>query len=178
MIDFLRADGSARQDCPECPIAMGNRRLFLRDMGLAVAAALMATGLSPSRALAALVAEIRPVNRRGPFVSYAAPKSEAVLVDSDNEVIIARAGRNVYAFSMRCPHKGAKLEWIEAESKIFCPRHKARFSASGDHLSGRRSRNLDRHALQLQGGLIVVDTETVYREDQHVTQWQKALITI
>jgi hypothetical protein len=88
---------------------------------MAAAATLLASGLSPASALANLVAEIRPLRRRGALLSYAVPKGEAVLIDSDNDVIIARSGRYAHAFSMRCPHKGAKLQWREAESKIFCP---------------------------------------------------------
>lgn len=165
-------------DCPECPIAMANRRKFLRDMGIAAAATLLASGLSPAAALANLVAEIRPLRRRGPLLSYAVPKGEAVLVDSDNDVIIARSGRFAHAFSTRCPHKGARLQWHEDESKIFCPKHKARFDASGDHVSGRRSRNLDRYAIRIQDDALAVDTDTLYREDEQPDAWQKAVVAI
>ena len=177
MTDAPHKAQAQEQDCPDCPIATASRRRFLRDMGLAVAATLLASGLSPSSVLANLVAEVRPLRRRGALLSYAVPKADAVLVDSDNDVIIARSNRMVHAFSMRCPHKGAKLEWREAESKIYCPKHKARFDASGDHFSGRRSRNLDRYAIQLQSGSIVVDTDTLYREDRNSDQWQKAVIS-
>jgi cytochrome b6-f complex iron-sulfur subunit len=145
---------------------------------MAAAATLLASGLSPASALANLVAEIRPLRRRGALLSYAVPKGEAVLVDSDNDVIIARSGRYAHAFSMRCPHKGAKLQWREEESKIFCPKHKARFDASGDHVSGRRSRNLDRYPIRIQDGALVVDTDTLYREDEQLDSWQKAFVGV
>jgi cytochrome b6-f complex iron-sulfur subunit len=145
---------------------------------MAAAATLLASGLSPASALANLVAEIRPLRRRGALLSYAVPKGEAVLVDSDNDVIIARSGRYAHAFSMRCPHKGAKLQWREEESKIFCPKHKARFDASGDHVSGRRSRNLDRYPIRIQDGALVVDTDTLFREDEQLDSWQKAFVGV
>jgi nitrite reductase/ring-hydroxylating ferredoxin subunit len=146
-------------------------------MGLAVAATLLASGLSPSSALASLVAEIKPMRRNGARLSYALPKGTAVLVDSDNDVIIARVDRSVYAFSIRCPHKGARLQWREAEGKIYCPKHKARFDAKGEHVSGRRSRNLDRYAIEVQAGTVVVDTDSLFREDQNGDRWRAAVIT-
>jgi nitrite reductase/ring-hydroxylating ferredoxin subunit len=152
------------------------RRGFLRDVGLTVAAALIASGLEPHAALASLVTRIKPVRSKGALRTYAIPSSDAVMIDVDNDVIIARSKGKVYAFSRRCPHKGAGLVWHESESRIFCPKHKARFDMDGDHVSGRQSRNLDRYAIRLQGSEIVVDTDTVYRGDQNAREWQAAVI--
>jgi nitrite reductase/ring-hydroxylating ferredoxin subunit len=163
--------------CGECPIVT-NRRRFLRDVGMTVAATLVATGLRPHAAFAALVTEVRPTRTTGASRSYAVPAANAVLVDSDNDVIITRYRSKVYAFSRRCPHKGARLVWHEDESRIFCPKHKARFTADGDHASGRRSRNLDRYGLRLQGREIVVDTDSVYREDENAQAWASAFVTV
>ena len=98
------------------------------------------------------------------------------MIDVDNDVIIARSAGKVYAFSRRCPHKGAGLVWHESESRIFCPKHKARFDVDGDHVSGRKSRNLDRYAIRLQGREVIVDTDALYREDENPREWQSAMI--
>lgn len=178
MTDAPQHDAGSARDCQECPIATANRRRFVRDAAMAVAATFLAPALLSSPALASLIAETRPLKAKGPLLSYSIPGEEAVLVDSDNEVIIARTGRTVRAFSTRCPHKGAKLQWREAESKFFCPKHKARFDSSGDHVSGRRSRNLDRFAIRIQEGNLVVDTDAVLREDGDSTRWRNAFIEL
>lgn len=163
--------------CGECPIATSRRR-FLRDVGMTVAATLVATGLRPHAAFAALVSEVRPSRIAGPFRGYSVPKIDGVMVDSDNDVIITRYRGKVYAFSRRCPHKGARLVWHEDESRIFCPKHKARFMSNGDHASGRRSRSLDRYGLRLQGRELVVDTDALFREDENPQEWASAVITV
>lgn len=163
--------------CGECPIAT-NRRRFLRDTGLAVVAALVASGLRPGIAIARLVSEIRPVRVNGDLRTYIIGESDAVMIDADNDVIVARSQGKVYAFSLRCPHKGARLVWHDDESRIYCPKHKARFFGDGEHTSGRRSRNLDRYALRRDGREIVVDTGTLYREDKDASAWQTAVIRL
>lgn len=163
--------------CVECPLAT-NRRRFLRDAALTAVATLAATGLRPNAALASLVTAITPTRKAGPLRAYAIPSADAVMVDDGNDVIIARYRGNIYAFSRRCPHKGARLVWHESEDRIFCPRHKARFTSGGDHASGRRSRNLDRYGLRRQGSEIIVDTDTIYREDENPERWRSALVAI
>jgi nitrite reductase/ring-hydroxylating ferredoxin subunit len=163
--------------CRECPLAT-NRRQFFRDTGLAVLAALVASGLRPGIAFARLVTDIRPVRTNGNLRSYIIGESDGVMIDADNDLILARSQGRVYAFSMRCPHKGARLVWHNDESRIYCPKHKARFFAHGEHASGRRSRNLDRYPLWRQGREIVVDTGTLYREDKDGSAWQAAVITL
>jgi len=163
--------------CGDCPIAT-NRRRFLRDAAFTAVATLVATGLRPNAALANLVTGIVPVRKAGPLMNYAVPSTDAVMVDDENDVIITRYRGKVYAFSRRCPHKGARLVWHESEDRLFCPKHKARFTAGGDHASGRRSRNLDRYGLRQQGREIVVDTDTVYREDDDPQAWRSAVIAV
>jgi nitrite reductase/ring-hydroxylating ferredoxin subunit len=100
------------------------------------------------------------------------------MIDSDNDVILARSRGKVYAFSLRCPHKGTRLDWHEDESRIFCPKHKARFFADGQHASGRTTRNLDRYAIRREGRGVVVDSNSLYREDIDHSQWQSAVIAL
>ncbi len=37
----------------------------------------------------------------------------------------------VFAFSLDCPHKGRMLEWVDAENRLYCSKHKAHFGADG-----------------------------------------------
>jgi nitrite reductase/ring-hydroxylating ferredoxin subunit len=173
----LSRDDASVKGCGDCPIAT-NRRRFLRDTGLAVVAALAASGLRPGLALARAVAEIRPVRSRGALRSYVVGATDSVMIDVENDVILARSRGKIYAFSLRCPHKGTRLEWHENESRIFCPKHKARFLTDGQHASGRKTRNLDRYPLHREGREVIVDTSTLLREDLEGSAWQSAQLAV
>jgi nitrite reductase/ring-hydroxylating ferredoxin subunit len=176
-LDEMNRSTAGGEACGECPIAT-NRRRFLRDTGFAVVAALVASGLRPGLALASAVVEIRPVRSRGALRSYVISAADGAMIDADNDVILARSRGKVYAFSLRCPHKGTRLEWREDESRIFCPKHKARFLADGEHASGRRTRSLDRYALRREGREVVVDTDRLFREDTDQAAWQSAQVAV
>lgn len=143
-------------------------------------AALFAAGAvsSPAVALAKTAAEVTPSRVRGVFRSYAVPATDSVSVDVDNDLILARWQNRVYAFSLKCPHRGTRLQWHGSEERIFCPKHKARFVPNGAHDSGRRSRDLDRYAISRQAGSVVVDLGTVLRADLDAPAWTAAVVVI
>lgn len=164
--------------CDECPLVT-SRRAFLRDVGLAAAAALAGVSLvSPATALAQTISEIEPVGARLLERTYAVPAGDSVSVDVDNDVIIARWQNRVYAFSLRCPHKGTGLEWRQSEERVYCPKHKARFTANGSHVSGRGSRDLDRYAIRSDGQRIVVSLGHAFRSDTEPEAWAKAVVSL
>jgi nitrite reductase/ring-hydroxylating ferredoxin subunit len=84
----------------------------------------------------------------------------------------------VYAFSLRCPHRGTRLEWLTSERRIFCPKHKARFTPEGAHDSGRQSRDLDRYDITRRGSAIAVDLAALRRADQDPVAWRAAVIVL
>lgn len=165
--------------CSECPTAVASRRAFLSGVGVMVAALFAAGELSsPAAALASTIAEIRPSRTRGVLRTYALPSTDSVSVDVANDLILARWQNRVFAFSLKCPHRGARLEWRNGEQRIFCPKHKARFTANGTHDSGRGSRDLDRYALSRQNGSVVVDVGSVLRADENAEAWRAAVIVV
>lgn len=163
--------------CQACPHAT-DRRAFLRHMALAVAGTLAVTGLSPGTAFASGARYITPLAGGGNQRRYDLPRADGVSIDSSNEVIIARWQGHVYAFSLRCPHRGTKLVWHADESRVFCPKHKARFRPDGAYDSGRRTRALDRYAVRRQGAQLVVDLAAVLREDADALRWATAAVTV
>ena len=163
--------------CQACPHAT-DRRAFLRHMALAVAGTLAVTGLSPGTAFASGARYITPLAGGGNQRRYDLPRADGVSIDSSNEVIIARWQGHVYAFSLRCPHRGTKLVWHADESRVFCPKHKARFRPDGAHDSGRNTRSLDRYALTLQAGDVVVELDTLYRIDEDAAAWERAVVSV
>jgi nitrite reductase/ring-hydroxylating ferredoxin subunit len=170
-------DRAGGAECDACPLVT-DRRAFLRAVAIAVAASVAASGVSASAAFAKGVGAIAPIgpNARGP--RYALPAADGVSIDTGNEVIVARVQGRVYAFSSRCTHRGAKLVWHADESRVFCPKHKARFRPDGMHDSGRSTRALDRYAVQLEGSALLVDLDTLYRVDQDPTGWERAMATV
>ena len=165
--------------CDACPAAVASRRAFVRDV-VTMVAGLFAVGAiaSPAAALVHAASEIRSTRTNGLMRAYAIPTVDTISVDAGNDVILARWQNRVYAFSLKCPHRGTHLEWITDQRRIFCPKHKARFLADGSHDSGRQSRDLDRYGLSRQGGSVVVDLGTVLRADIDREAWQAAVIAI
>jgi nitrite reductase/ring-hydroxylating ferredoxin subunit len=171
--------GEAERACGDCPAAVATRRAFIRDVA-AMAAAALAIGVtaSPAAALARAAGEIRPARSRGLIRTYAIPQTDSISVDVDSDLILARWQNRVYAFSLKCPHRGTRLEWHADERRIFCPKHKARFTPDGAHDTGRQSRDLDRYAIARQGGSVAVDLGAVLRVDTDAKGWAAAVVAL
>lgn len=165
--------------CSECPVANASRRVFLRDVAAAVIGSLaIAAAASPAAALTASVTEVRPVSGAGRRRIYEIPKTDSVAVDEANEVIIARWQNRVYAFSLKCPHRGSRLEWRASEQRVYCPKHKARFQPDGAHASGRASRDLDRYGVTRDAASLVVELDVVFRADREAAAWRAAVVAV
>lgn len=174
----MRKSGSAHDvSCAKCPLAM-DRRTFLHGAALAVAATLAAVGAAPGAAFAANVRAIAPSSGAGRQRAYRLPTADGVSVDDANDVIIARWQERVYAFSLRCPHRGTRLEWHGDESRIFCPKHKARFRPDGSHDSGRSTRDLDRYEVQRRGEELIVMLDALRRVDEDPAGWSAAMVLV
>jgi nitrite reductase/ring-hydroxylating ferredoxin subunit len=133
---------------------------------------------SPAAALARAAGEIQPTSAGGLLRTYAIPSADSIAVDVRNDLILARSRNRVYAFSLKCPHRGTRLEWHGDEQRIFCPKHKARFTPSGAHDTGRQSRDLDRYQISRQGALVAVDLGTVLRADTDAQAWSAAVVVV
>ncbi|HET9012152.1 MAG TPA: Rieske (2Fe-2S) protein [Gemmatimonadaceae bacterium] len=171
------AEVNAGKACDACPLAT-DRRGFLRDMAIAVVAAVAVAGLAPGAAFARSVHAISPLASTAVRRRYELPRTDGVSIDDENEVILARWQNRIYAFSLRCPHRGTRLTWHADESRVFCPKHKARFRPDGAHDSGRRSRALDRYDLRLEGSDVVVDLGSLHRVDEDPDGWNAAVLSV
>lgn len=167
-----------QDECSHCELATMGRRVFLQRAGLAAAAALAALGAAPSSAFAATVSTIKPGRTLGNSRSYRMLATDGVYVDAANEVILARWQNQIYAFSLACPHRGATLEWRQAENRVFCPKHKARFRPDGAHDSGRESRDLDRFDIRRVGTGVAVALDAKLRSDTDVAAWRAAVVNV
>jgi Rieske Fe-S protein len=150
------------------------RRVFLRDAAMA-AAAVVAVG---SRASAMPVRFIEAISSTAAEVRYAIPAGDGVNIDKDKEVIVARNGKNVYAFGLSCPHQNTALRWNAGEHRFQCPKHKSLYSADGVYQSGRATRSMDRFPVKKDGANIVVNLDKLLEEDQDVADWKAAFIAV
>jgi len=156
----------------DCPLA---RRAFLKDVSL-FAAALAAAGLAP-RGASAL--PIRALSRERAEVRYPIPAKDGVRFDDENEVILVRFGGRVYAFLLSCPHQNTALKLDPAGTGgFYCTKHESRYKPSGEFISGRATRNMDRFAIRRDGASVAVNLDVYYESDSEPAQWAGAVITV
>ena len=169
---------SNTNECHACPAHELSRRAFLRNAALAAAATLAAMGAVPGAAFADVVRAVEPLGAAGAERVYGIPAADGAVIDAENDVVLVRWQGLAYAFSLACPHRGARLVWHADEGRVFCPKHKARFRPDGAHDSGRGTRNLDRYEVRREGATLVVALDRVYRADTDAAAWAGAVASV
>jgi len=167
------------QECSEhdCFLPTSRRR-FLRDTFLSAAGAMVAVGMTRKAALAMPLEFANAKRASGSQRSYSVPAGDGAQVDKDNEVILVRWQNAIYAFALSCPHQNTALKWDDRDHGFQCTKHHSKFGADGTYIagSGRATRNMDRFAIQVQGGAVSVDLDKLYQEDEDAPQWQAAVV--
>jgi len=153
-----------------------DRRAFVRAAALGVLGALAGEVALPEIARSLGTAAGTRVGRSE--LRYALPSGDVVQVDEGNDLILVRWQGRAYAFSAKCPHRGSRLEWRASESRVFCPKHKARFRADGAHDSGRSSRDLDRYDIRREGSSLVIRLDVLRRADTDPAGWAAAVVAL
>jgi len=72
--------------------------------------------------------------------------------------IVAHHPTGMLALSDECTHQKCTVGYVPERQVISCPCHGAQFSTTGAVLAGPAPRPLDRFAITVQDGQIVVDT--------------------
>src|SRR5665647_3256 len=106
----MSAVKNENDECESCSLSP-NRRTFLRQSMLAVAAALVSLGVAPSSALALPLEGIEGRRGADQTVKYPIPAADGVQIDKDNQVILVRWEGSAYAFNLSCPHQNTALRW-------------------------------------------------------------------
>ena len=174
-------------DCTGCPLhdavrapAAIERRAFLRAAGMAMAS-LGLVGLGSSAAAAMPIRSISALAATGDGTKsekhYPVPTSDGVSIDRDNSAIIARANGKIYAFSLSCPHQNTALRWDGDDHQFQCPKHHSRYREDGTFISGRATRNMDRLPIRKSGNELIVDVDTMFRQDEDPAAWAAAFVT-
>lgn len=174
-------------DCTGCPLhdavqapAALERRAFLRAAGMAMAS-LGLVGLGSRAAGAMPIRSISALATSGDGAKsekhYPIPTGDGVSIDRDNSAIIARANGKIYAFSLSCPHQNTALRWDGDDHQFQCPKHHSRYKEDGTFISGRATRNMDRLPIRRSGAELIVDVDTMYRQDEDPAAWTAAFVT-
>lgn len=162
--------------CDGC--TLHNRRDFLLDALRAAAVALAAIGMAPTGADAMPLRWISAMAVAGAERTYPIPAEDGVQIDKENEVILARTGKSVFAFALACPHQNTALKWDAGGNRFQCPKHKSKYRPDGTFIEGRATRSMDRYAVRLAGSSVAVDVDKLYQEDTDLSQWQHAVVTL
>ena len=62
------------------------------------------------------------------------------------------------ALYQKCPHLGCRVPFCTASQWFECPCHGSKFNRAGEKKAGPAPRGMDRFALAVEGGAVVVDT--------------------
>ncbi|HVM19522.1 MAG TPA: Rieske 2Fe-2S domain-containing protein [Egibacteraceae bacterium] len=65
------------------------------------------------------------------------------------------------ALYQKCVHLGCRVPWCESSSWFECPCHGSRYNRWGEYEFGPAPRGLDRFAVRIEEGRVMVDTSTV-----------------
>ena len=169
-------DPAAADDCRECPLH--DRRAFLRDATLGIAALLTVLGRSRLEAAALPVRFGAALHARGDERTYPIPPADGATIDKDAQVILVRFEGHVYAFSLSCPHQNTALRWLPEDHRFQCPKHKSKYQPDGQFISGRATRGMDRFGIRRAGDTVVVDLDVLHKQDTDAAGWSAALVTL
>lgn len=163
-------------ECDGCELR--DRRTFLRDTTVALAAALTAVLGVPTDAFALPVSIGSATGGTGPERTYAIPPGDGTVIDKANEVILVRYQKVAYAFALSCPHQRTLLRWLDSDTRFQCPKHKSKYQPDGTFISGKATRNMDRHPIRRAGKLLAVDPTILIRSDKEPEKWTAARVTV
>lgn len=162
--------------CGSC--ALNGRREFVQNALRGVAALVGLSVVSGSSAFAQYITALPARGGNADEKKYPLPAADGVQFDADNDLIIARANNSAFAFSVACPHQSTAIKWLDDEHIFQCPKHKSRFTPTGELISGKAERNLDRLPIKLDGTTLIVDTSREIRSDKDLEGWTAAAVHI
>lgn len=168
-------NNSGAADCTACPLTSG-RRSFLS--GVARFAGVAALISVTSRFAEALPVAAAIGHRRGDTVRYPIPTQDGAQIDRDNQVILVRWQKAIYAFQLSCPHQNTALRWDDGDHRFQCPKHHSKYQPDGTFIEGRATRNMDRLGIKLDGNQVVVDLNTFYKSSEDSTGWKGAMLQV
>jgi cytochrome b6-f complex iron-sulfur subunit len=111
---------------------------------------------------------LKPLPRAGPSGPTRLTRDEIAKLEKDRFVIVPVGGKRVLvllnaaqqvlAVDAKCTHEGCTVQYLPAESAIWCACHNARFDLDGRVVSGPPPRPLPKYSAERQedGGIVIV----------------------
>lgn len=138
------------------------RRRFLDTFLGASAMACLVSVLYP------VIRYLKPFRRGGPAGPTRLTRDEVAKLEKDHSVIVPISGKRVLvlqnsaqqllALDAKCTHEGCTVQYLAAESAIWCACHNARFDLDGRVSSGPAPRPLPKYVVERldDGGILIV----------------------
>ena len=92
-----------------------------------------------------------------PYPKDAIPKAQKVYAPS----VVEGMQSGVVALYQKCVHLGCRVPWCKSSQWFECPCHGSKYNRVGEKKGGPAPRGLDRFAVSVAGGQVVVDTKQV-----------------
>ena len=164
--------------CAGCGATMDgpSRRTFLQ-LAACFTMSAAALGLSATDA-GALAVTIAEGVQSGSERRYPVPSADGVTIDKVGQVIVVRYQAHLYAFNLACPHQNQMLKWLPKESRFQCPKHESKYQPNGTFMNGRATRNMDRLAVRVDGGELVVNVDRMFQSDKDPSGWSAATLAV
>jgi len=80
-----------------------------------------------------------------------------------SDAILSGMQLGYVALYQKCVHLGCRVPWCQSSQWFECPCHGSKYDRVGEKKGGPAPRGLDRFALGVSSGNIVVDTKTTYQ---------------
>ena len=94
-------------------------------------------------------------------VSPDAVPANTVLEVSEARAYLTKVDDEIVALSEICTHLSCKVPFCDSSGQFECPCHGSAFNRAGDHLRGPAPRGMDRFAVEVVDGVVVIDTTSV-----------------
>jgi len=92
-----------------------------------------------------------------PYPTSAVSKAAEVYTDG----VVRGMEHGVAALYQRCPHLGCRVPFCTSAQWFECPCHQSQYNRVGEKKGGPAPRGMDRFAVEVVDGRVVVDTGTV-----------------
>jgi cytochrome b6-f complex iron-sulfur subunit len=77
--------------------------------------------------------------------------------------LLAGMDQGYVALFQKCVHLGCRVPWCATSQWFECPCHGSKYNRVGEKRGGPAPRGLDRFALTISGGAMIIDTSTVFQ---------------
>jgi cytochrome b6-f complex iron-sulfur subunit len=93
-----------------------------------------------------------------PYPKEAVAKAKGITAYS---AVLDGYNEGLVALYQKCVHLGCRVPWCATSQWFECPCHGSQYNRVGEKKGGPAPRGLDRFAVAIEGGQVVVDTKTI-----------------